>query len=213
MPRAKRHRARQPGPFDLSEERGGIRAPTDVARVETVGLDLRKRWLHVHGVNGRGKTCVNCRLPRSRVEGFFVSLPRGRASRELCGGAHRWKRRLTSMGHEVRLIPVQRVQSYVKSNQNEAADSKAAGELAASVPCRGSSGPGQPALNAGTDPRGSPYRALRHPLFPAGTGARPHHAGSLGPLAGSGGERRRRMIPPLPPLRPDQRPRDPDHFA
>ena len=53
---------------------------------------------------------------------------------------------------------------------------------------------------------------LQHPLFPAGAGARPHHAGSLGPLAGSGGERRRRMIPPLPPLRPDQRPRDPDRL-
>ena len=86
----------------------------DVARVETVGLDLGKRWFHVHGVDGRGETCVNRRLPRSRVEAFFAALPRCLVAMETCGGAHHWGRLLTSMGHDVKLIPAQFVRPYVR---------------------------------------------------------------------------------------------------
>ena len=86
----------------------------DVARVETVGLDLGKRWFHVHGVDGQGETCVNRRLPRSRVEAFFAALPRCLVAMETCGGAHHWGRLLTSMGHDVKLIPAQFVRPYVR---------------------------------------------------------------------------------------------------
>ena len=106
------------------------RQSIDVARVETVGLDLGKRWFHVHGVDGRGETCVNRRLPRSRVEAFFAALPRCLVAMETCGGAHHWGRLLTSMGHAVKLIPAQFVRPYVKSNENDAADAEAICEAA-----------------------------------------------------------------------------------
>ena len=98
--------------------------------METVGFDLGKRWFHVHGVDGQGKTCVNRRLARSRVEAFLAALPRCRVAMETCGGAHHWGRLLTSMGHEVRLIPAQFVRPYVKSNKNDAADAEAICEAA-----------------------------------------------------------------------------------
>ena len=102
----------------------------DPARVETVGLALGKRWFHVHCVDGQGETCVSRRLPRSRVEAFFAALPRCRAAMETCGGAHHWGRLLTSMGHDVKLIPAQFVRPYVKSNENDAADAEAICEAA-----------------------------------------------------------------------------------
>ncbi len=86
----------------------------DAKQVETVGFDLGKRWFHVYGVDGQGKTCVNRRLARSRVETFFTALPRCRVAMETCGGAHHWGRLLTSMGHEVKLIPAQFVRPYVR---------------------------------------------------------------------------------------------------
>ena len=102
----------------------------DVAQAETVGLDLGKRWFHVHGVDGQGKTCINRRLPRSRVEAFFAALAPCRVAMETCGGAHHWGRLLASMGHDVKLIPAQFVQPYVKSNKNDAADAEAICEAA-----------------------------------------------------------------------------------
>ena len=74
----------------------------DTARVETVGHDLGKRWFHVHGVDGQGETCVSHRLPRFRV------------GAESCEGAHHWGLLPTSMGHDVKLIPVQFVRPYVR---------------------------------------------------------------------------------------------------
>ena len=97
----------------------------DLTAVRTVGLDLGKRWFHVHAVDECGVTVVNRRLPRSRVESFFTDLPRCRVAMETCGGAHHWGRLLTSMGHDVKLIPAQFVRPYVKSNKNDAADAEA----------------------------------------------------------------------------------------
>lgn len=100
-------------------------ASIDAQRVATVGLDLGKRWFHIHGVDVEGKTLVNRRLPRSRVESFFADLPRCLVAIETCGGAHHWGRLLAAMGHEVKLIPAQFVRPYVKSNKNDAADAEA----------------------------------------------------------------------------------------
>ena len=102
----------------------------DAKQVETVGFNLGNCWFHVHGVDGQGKTCVNRRLPRSRVEAFFAALPQCRVAMETCGGAHHWGCLLTSLGHEVKLIPAQFVRPYVKSNKNDAADAEAICEAA-----------------------------------------------------------------------------------
>ncbi len=44
---------------------------------------------------------------------------------EACGGAHHWGRVLQRLGHEVRLLPPQYVQPYVKRGKNDAADAEA----------------------------------------------------------------------------------------
>jgi transposase len=49
---------------------------------------------------------------------------------EACGGAHHWARRLTAMGHRVRLLPPQYVKAYVKRNKTDRADAEAICEAA-----------------------------------------------------------------------------------
>ena len=44
---------------------------------------------------------------------------------EACGGAHFWARKLTDLGHTVKLIAPQFVAPYVKTNKNDAADAEA----------------------------------------------------------------------------------------
>jgi transposase len=59
------------------------------------------------------------------VAPFVANLPGCRVGLEACGGAHYWARRLTRLGHTVKLIAPQFVKPYVKSNKNDANDAEA----------------------------------------------------------------------------------------
>jgi transposase len=53
---------------------------------------------------------------------FFEALPPCLVGMEACATAHYWARKLTKLGHEVRLMPAKDVKAYVKRNKNDAAD-------------------------------------------------------------------------------------------
>lgn len=44
---------------------------------------------------------------------------------EACTSAHFWARKLIALGHSVKLMPLQYVKTYVKTNKNDAADAEA----------------------------------------------------------------------------------------
>jgi transposase len=94
-------------------------------KVATVGLDIAKRVFQVHGVDDKGVVVLRRRLQRDEVAPFFANLPACRVGLEACGGAHYWARRLSTLGHTVRLIAPQFVKPYVKSNKNDANDAEA----------------------------------------------------------------------------------------
>lgn len=94
-------------------------------KVVTVGLDIAKRVFQVHGVNEQGMIVLRRRLQRDEVAPFFANLPACRVGLEACGGSHYWARRLSRLGHTVRLIAPQFVKPYVKSNKNDANDAEA----------------------------------------------------------------------------------------
>ena len=93
--------------------------------ITTVGVDLAKIVFQIHGVDARGKVAMRKQLKRSQVIGFFTQLPPCLVGMEACGGAHYWARKLTQLGHMVKLIAPQFVKSYVKTNKNDAADAEA----------------------------------------------------------------------------------------
>src|SRR5271163_1601258 len=90
-----------------------------------VGIDLAKVVFQVHGIDVRGKVGLRKQLRRSQVLAFFAQLPRCLIGMEACAGAHFWARKLTQLGHTVRLIAPQFVKPYVKTNKNDAADAEA----------------------------------------------------------------------------------------
>lgn len=49
---------------------------------------------------------------------------------EACGSAYYWARKLSALGHDVRLIAAQFVRPFVKSNKNDTADAAAIWEAA-----------------------------------------------------------------------------------
>ena len=94
-------------------------------KITTVGIDLAKNVLQVHGVDERGKTVLKKQLRREQVAPFFANLPPSLIGMEACGSAHHWARKLESFGHTVKLMAPQFVKPYVKTNKNDAADAEA----------------------------------------------------------------------------------------
>ena len=100
-------------------------------KITTVGIDLAKNVLQVHGVDERGKTVLKKQLKRDQVASFFANLPACLIGMEACGSAHHWARKLQAFGHKVKLMAPQFVKPYVKTNKNDVADAEAICEAVA----------------------------------------------------------------------------------
>lgn len=94
-------------------------------KITTIGIDLAKNVLQVHGVNEFGKMVVKKQIRRDQMAEFFANLSACLIGMEACGSAHHWARKLQEFGHTVRLMAPQFVKPYVKSNKNDAADAEA----------------------------------------------------------------------------------------
>jgi transposase len=93
--------------------------------VTTIGFDIAKGVIQVHGVDAAGAVTLRKRLSRSGTLGFFARLKPCLIGMEACGGAHYWARELSSFGHQVRLISPLYVKPYVKRSKTDAADAAA----------------------------------------------------------------------------------------
>jgi transposase len=86
---------------------------------------LAKTLFQVHGVDARGKATLRKQLKRSQAVRFFSQMTPCLIGMEACGGAHFWARKLSELGHTVKLIAPQFVKPYVKTNKNDIADAEA----------------------------------------------------------------------------------------
>jgi transposase len=94
-------------------------------KIATVGVDLAKNVIQVHGADEHGKAVMKKPLKRGQVLPFFARLEPCLIGMEACGSAHYWARKLTALGHTVKLMAPQFVKPYVKTNKNDAADAEA----------------------------------------------------------------------------------------
>lgn len=94
-------------------------------KVTRIGLDIAKSVFQLHGVDANGKVVLTKRLARRRVLEFFANCPRCLIGIEACAGAHYWARKLSELGHPVRLIAGQFVAPYRKSGKNDRNDAEA----------------------------------------------------------------------------------------
>ena len=103
--------------------------------IKTIGVDLAKNVIQVHGVDAQGNPVLMKQLRRDRVALFFANLPSCLVGMEACGSAHYWARQLEKLGHRVRLIAPQFVKPYVKTNKNDVADAEAIREAVSGQIC------------------------------------------------------------------------------
>lgn len=100
-------------------------------KITTVGIDLAKALFQVHGVDERGKAVLRKQLKRKDVLSFFANFEPCLIGMEACGSAHYWARKLSELGHAVRLMAPQFVKPYVKTNKSDRNDAEAICEAVA----------------------------------------------------------------------------------
>ncbi len=100
-------------------------------KITTTGIDLAKALFQVHGVDKHGKVGLRKQLKRKDVLSFFANLEPCLIGMEACGSAHYWARKLSALGHTVRLMAPQFVKPYVKTNKSDRNDAEAICEAVA----------------------------------------------------------------------------------
>jgi len=93
-------------------------------QISTIGLDIAKNVFQVHGIDGGGRPVLRRKVRRDQVLALFGKLSPCLVGIEACATAHHWARRISALGHEVRLMPPAYVKAYVKRNKNDAADAE-----------------------------------------------------------------------------------------
>lgn len=58
--------------------------------VTTVGVDLAKNVIQIHGVDANGEVVVRRQLRRGQFLAFFKNRPSCLIGIEACSGAHHW---------------------------------------------------------------------------------------------------------------------------
>src|SRR6476619_4993963 len=94
--------------------------------IAVVGLDLAKHVFQVHAVDETGRAVLRRQLRRAGVEAFFKMLSPCIVGMEACASAHYWARRISALGHEVRLIAPAKVKPYVQHGRKNDANDAAA---------------------------------------------------------------------------------------
>lgn len=99
--------------------------------VTTIGIDLAKNCLQLHGVNAKGKVVLRKTLRREQVIPFFANLPECLVGMEACATSAYWARTIEECGHTVRRIHPRFVKPYLMAGKNDANDAAAICEAVA----------------------------------------------------------------------------------
>lgn len=93
--------------------------------VTTMGIDLAKNSLQLHGVDDRGRTVLKKTLKREQVVVFFANLPECLVGMEACATSAYWARVIEECGHTVRRIHPRFIKPYLMADKNDANDAAA----------------------------------------------------------------------------------------
>ena len=98
------------------------------SEIAVIGIDIGKNSFHVVGLDRRGAIVLRPKWSRGQVEARFSNLPPCLIGMEACVGAHHLSRKLTSLGHDARLMPAKYVRPYSRGQKNDFRDAEAIAE-------------------------------------------------------------------------------------
>lgn len=95
-----------------------------------IGIDLGKRTFHLHAQSRHGNPMFHKALSRQKLLLHLAKQPACLVVMESCAGSHYRARQIQALGHDVRLVPLQYVRPFVKTNKNDFVDAEAICEAA-----------------------------------------------------------------------------------
>lgn len=95
-----------------------------------IGMDISKYSFELWGLDAQGKHTLHKRLRREQVCLFFSNFPVCTIALEACASSQHWARKLSALGHEVRLLPAQHVVPFRRGPKNDRNDAEAIAEAA-----------------------------------------------------------------------------------
>lgn len=93
--------------------------------ITTIGIDIAKNFMQIHGADEKGKVVLRKRVKRENFLVFMANLPKCLIGMEACGGSNYWAIELTKLGFTVKLMSPNKVKKYVESHKNDAKDAEA----------------------------------------------------------------------------------------
>src|SRR5262245_29006141 len=98
------------------------------SEMTVIGIDIGKNSFHIVGLDRRGAIALRQKWSRGQVETRLANLPPCLIGMEACVGAHHLSRKLTSLGHDARLMPAKYERPYSKGQKNNFRDAEAIAE-------------------------------------------------------------------------------------
>jgi transposase len=96
--------------------------------IAVIGIDIGKSSFHVVGHDGRGAIVLRQKWSRGQIEARLANLPPCLVGMEASVGAHHLARKLSTLGHDARLMPAKYVRPYAKGQKNDFNDAEAIAE-------------------------------------------------------------------------------------
>jgi transposase len=96
-----------------------------MSQIKRIGIDTSKAVFTLHCIDQADKPVLRVNLRRAQLIPFLKKHPPTEIAIEACGSSHHWARKMTALGHDVRLIPPQYVKPFVKRAKNDRNDAEA----------------------------------------------------------------------------------------
>lgn len=97
-------------------------------KCKTIGIDLAKNTFYLIMLDNNGKQVERKKLNRQQLIRYLVKQEACVVAMEACGTAHYWGRKISQLGHSVKLLPAQHVKGYLRGQKNDYNDAKAIAE-------------------------------------------------------------------------------------
>jgi transposase len=101
-----------------------------MSQIKRIGIDTSKAVFTLHCIDQADQPVLRVNLRRAQLLPFLKKHPPTEVAMEACACSHHWARKLTTLGHNVRLIPPQYVKPFVKRAKNDRNDAEAICEAA-----------------------------------------------------------------------------------
>jgi len=94
-------------------------------KYSVIGMDIAKQVFQLHRVEVETGEVERIKLRRDDVLPYFARQAPAMVALEACGSAHWWARKLSALGHQVRLLHPKSVRPFVLRNKTDAAGARA----------------------------------------------------------------------------------------